>query len=37
VLANGVVVEEGDPRVVLADPQHAATRELLQVERARRR
>lgn len=37
VLANGVVVEEGDPRVVLANPQHAATRELLQVERAAKR
>ena len=37
VLANGVVVEEGDPRVVLADPQHPATRELLQVERGRMR
>jgi len=31
------VVEEGDPRMVLANPQHAATRELLQVERASRR
>lgn len=37
VLANGVVVEEGDPRVVLASPQHPATRELLQVERAAKR
>lgn len=37
VLANGVVVEEGDPRAVLTNPQHAATRELLQVERARLR
>ena len=35
VLANGVVVEEGDPKVVLERPQHAATRELLQRERAR--
>ena len=35
VLANGVVVEEGDPKVVLERPQHAATRELLQMERAR--
>ena len=35
VLANGVVVEEGDPKVILARPQHAATRELLQMERAR--
>ena len=35
VLANGVVVEEGDPREVLERPQHPATRELLQVERAK--
>jgi ABC-type polar amino acid transport system ATPase subunit len=35
VLANGLVVEEGDPRAVLDHPQHAATRELLQMERAR--
>ena len=35
VLANGVVVEEGDPKVVLERPQHAATRELLQMERVR--
>lgn len=37
VLANGVVVEEGDPREVLSNPQHVATRELLQVERAAKR
>ncbi len=37
VLADGAVVEEGDPREVLSRPQHAATRELLQVERATRR
>ena len=37
VLANGAVVEEGDPRNVLDNPQHSATRELLQVERAIRR
>jgi len=36
VLANGAVVEQGDPREVLGRPQHAATRELLQVERAGR-
>ena len=36
ILANGVVVEEGDPRQVLTAPQHPATRELLQIERARR-
>jgi polar amino acid transport system ATP-binding protein len=37
VLANGEVVEEGDPQDVLTAPRHAATRELLQVERARKR
>jgi len=37
VLANGEVVEEGDPQAVLTAPRHPATRELLQVERARRR
>jgi ABC-type polar amino acid transport system ATPase subunit len=37
VLANGEVVEQGHPRQVLTAPQHAATRELLQVERANRR
>ena len=36
VLADGLVVEEGDPHEVLSHPQHPATRELLQVERARR-
>lgn len=36
ILAAGCVVEEGDPRRVLEDPQHPATRELLQVERARK-
>lgn len=36
VLANGEVVEQGDPRQVLTAPQHSATRELLQIERARR-
>ena len=35
VLADGEVVEEGDPREVLGHPKHPATRELLQVERAR--
>ena len=35
VLADGLVVEEGEPRTVLDYPQHAATRELLQMERAR--
>jgi ABC-type polar amino acid transport system ATPase subunit len=36
VLANGEVVEHGDPHRVLTTPQHQATRDLLQVERARR-
>ena len=36
VLANGEVVEEGDPHVVLTSPTHPATRELLQVERGLR-
>ncbi|HEX4916132.1 MAG TPA: ATP-binding cassette domain-containing protein [Vicinamibacterales bacterium] len=36
VLANGEVVEHGDPHTVLTTPQHPATRELLQVERAGR-
>ncbi len=35
VLAEGRVVEEGEPREVLSRPQHSATRELLQVERSR--
>lgn len=34
VLAEGEVVEEGDPRVVLTNPQHPATRAFLQVEHA---
>jgi ABC-type polar amino acid transport system ATPase subunit len=36
VLANGEVVEQGDPRTVLTSPQHPATRELLQIERAKK-
>lgn len=36
VLANGEVVEEGDPRTVLTAPVHPATRELLQVERGKK-
>jgi ABC-type polar amino acid transport system ATPase subunit len=36
VLANGEVVEQGDPETVLTSPQHPATKELLQLERARR-
>ncbi len=37
VLAEGRVVEQGEPREVLSRPQHAATRELIQVERNRAR
>lgn len=37
VLANGEVVEQGAPAQVLSSPQHPATRELLQVERAKKR
>jgi polar amino acid transport system ATP-binding protein len=37
VLANGEVVEEGPPDRVLNAPVHPATRELLQVERERKR
>lgn len=32
VMADGVVVEEGDPHEVLTNPRHAATRALLQHE-----
>lgn len=35
VLADGRVVEQGEPRDVLGSPQHAATRALLQAERSR--
>jgi ABC-type polar amino acid transport system ATPase subunit len=37
VLANGEVVEQGDPDAVLTAPSHPATRELLQVERANKK
>ncbi len=37
VLAEGRVVEEGDPRQVLTRPKHEATRQLLQIEPAKRR
>jgi ABC-2 type transport system ATP-binding protein len=37
VLADGLVVEQGDPHRVLTAPSHPATKELLQVERATRR
>ncbi len=37
VLAEGRVVEEGEPRQVLTRPRHEATRQLLQVEPAKRR
>jgi ABC-type polar amino acid transport system ATPase subunit len=33
VLANGEVVEEGDPHDVLTNPQHPATRALLQADK----
>lgn len=36
ILADGCVVEEGSARQVLDAPQHPATRELLQVQRAQR-
>jgi ABC-type glutathione transport system ATPase component len=36
VLANGEVVEQGDPETVLTAPSHPATRELLQIERAKK-
>jgi ABC-type polar amino acid transport system ATPase subunit len=35
VLADGEMVEEGDPREVLTRPKHAATRAFLQAEHAR--
>jgi ABC-type polar amino acid transport system ATPase subunit len=37
VLADGRVVEEGEPREVLARPKHEATRQLLQIEPEKRR
>ncbi|MGH9334546.1 MAG: L-cystine ABC transporter ATP-binding protein YecC, partial [Vicinamibacteria bacterium] len=37
VLAEGRVVEEGEPRQVLTRPKHEATRQLLQVEPEKRR
>jgi len=36
VLADGEVVEQGDPETVLTSPEHPATKQLLQLERARR-
>jgi polar amino acid transport system ATP-binding protein len=36
ILADGEVVEEGDPQRVLTAPSHPATKELLQVARARK-
>ena len=36
ILSGGCVVEQGPARDVLEAPQHPATCELLQVERARR-
>ena len=35
VLAEGLVVEQGDPRAVLANPSHPATRALLQGQNGR--
>ena len=37
ILADGQVVEEGDPHQVLTAPSHPATKELLQVERSKKR
>ena len=37
ILAAGRIVEDGDPRQILTNPQHSATRELLRVERTQRR
>jgi ABC-type polar amino acid transport system ATPase subunit len=37
VLAGGTVVEQGEPAKVLSAPQHPATRELLQVERQKKK
>ena len=37
VLADGEVVEQGDPETVLTTPSHPATRELLQVEKEKKR
>jgi ABC-type polar amino acid transport system ATPase subunit len=36
ILANGRVVEEGEPRRVLDHAEHEETRRLLQVERGRK-
>ena len=36
ILANGAVVEQGDPPQVLSAPSHPATKELLQVERSKK-
>jgi polar amino acid transport system ATP-binding protein len=36
ILAGGRVVEQGDPRGVLTEPAHEATRELLRLERKKR-
>jgi len=33
VLADGCVVEAGEPAAVLSNPQHPATRQLLQTDR----
>jgi ABC-type polar amino acid transport system ATPase subunit len=36
ILAAGRIVEQGDPRTVLGNPQHDATRELLRIEKTKR-
>ena len=37
ILADGVVVESGDPRAVLSSPSHPATERLLQARNRRSR
>jgi ABC-type glutathione transport system ATPase component len=37
ILAAGRIVEHGEARRVLANPEHEATRELLRMERSERR
>jgi ABC-type polar amino acid transport system ATPase subunit len=37
ILAAGRIVEHGEPRQVLTNPEHDATRELLRIERTQRR
>ncbi len=35
VMAEGRVVEQGDPQIVLTNPQHPATRQLLRQKNSR--